>query len=311
MIPTRNHLSFKQYIRLKPIKWGIKCVLLCESQTGYIVNVEVYDGKVNNDSLLQAKLGVTGSLVARLCKPYADQNYCVFTDRFYSSVTLAEYMLNEQGTRMCGTAVPSRKLFPRSLVQKKMEKGSSSMLYNGDVATLIWCDKRPIYFVTTMYISDVRITVQRYDAKEHKKVPVVCPAVVKTYNENMGGTDKNDQMSKLRRCRRHYYRWPRRLFMKFFLWAAYNAYMMQHCFCPHNPPGKRLKTFHMFVDDVCHELVGSFRRKPRIVSRRVSGTSDTRLLNSSTAPVHLAKRATGASSNNRCVVCNEKYKQAK
>ena len=142
--------------------------------------------------MLQAKLGVTGSLVARLCKPYADQNYCVFTDRFYSSVTLAEYMLNEQGTRMCGTAVPPRKLFPKSLVHKKMEKGSSTMLYNGDVATLVWCDKRPIYFVTTKYISDVRTTIQRYDAKEHKKVPVVCPAVVKTYNENMGGTDKND-----------------------------------------------------------------------------------------------------------------------
>lgn len=310
MIPSKNHLSFKQYIRLKPIKWGIKCVLLCESRTGYIVNVEVYTGKVNNDSLLQAKLGVTGSLVARLCKPYAGQNYCVFTDRFYSSVTLAEYMLNDQGTRMCRTAVPSRKLFPKTLVKKKMEKGSSTMLYNGEVATLVWCDKRPIYFVATKYISHVCTTVQRYDAKEHKRMPVACPAVVKAYNENMGGADKNDQMSKLRRCHRHY-RWPRRLFMKFFLWAAYNAYVMHNCFCAHNQTGQRLYTFHMFVNDLCHELVGSFRRNPRIMSRRVSGTSDARLVNSSTVPVHMAERATGASSNNRCAVCNEKYKQAK
>jgi len=138
-------------------------------------------------------------------------------------------------------------------------------------------------------------------------LPSYC--AVKAYNENMRGTDKNDQMSKLRRCRR-YYRWPRRLFMKFFLWAAYNAYVMQHCFCPHNQSG-RLKTFHMFVNDLCHELVGSFRRNPRIMSRRVSNTSNARLVNSSTVPVHLVERATGASSNNRCAVCNEKYKQAK
>lgn len=122
MIPTKNSLSFKQYIRLKPIKWGIKCVLLCESKTGYIVNAEVYTGKTNTDAVLLQCLGITGSLVARLCRPYADQNYCNFTDRFYSLVTLAEYMLNEQGTRMCRTAVTSRKLFPRQLCRRKWTK---------------------------------------------------------------------------------------------------------------------------------------------------------------------------------------------
>ena len=85
---------------------------------------------------------------------------------------------------------------------------------HGEVATLVWCDKRPIYFVTIKYISDVHTTVQLYDAKEHKKVPVVCPATVKANNENMGGTDKNDQMSKLRRCRRHY-RWPQTFYEVF------------------------------------------------------------------------------------------------
>src|SRR6218665_1477459 len=37
-----------------------------------------------------------------------------------------------------------------------------------------------------------------------KRTPVTCPALVKAYNMYMGGTDKNDQMTKLQRCRRHY-----------------------------------------------------------------------------------------------------------
>ena len=145
------------------------------------------------------------SLVARLCKPYADQNRCVFTDRCYSSVTLAQYMLHKQGTRICGTAVTSRKLFPKSIVMKKMDKGVSTILYNGTVAVIIWCTERPIYFVTTKYISNGDTTVQRYNAKEHKELPIACPAAEKTYNTNMGGINKNDQMTKLRCCRRHYH----------------------------------------------------------------------------------------------------------
>jgi len=79
-----------------------------------------------------------------------------------------------------------------------MDKGTSKILYNGTVASLVWCDNRPIYFVTTKYISDANTTVQRYDAKEHKKIPVTCSAAVKAYNDNMGGKEKNDQMTKLR-----------------------------------------------------------------------------------------------------------------
>ena len=38
MIPTKNRLAIKQYIKDKPIKWGIKSFLLCESETGYILH---------------------------------------------------------------------------------------------------------------------------------------------------------------------------------------------------------------------------------------------------------------------------------
>ena len=38
MIPTKNRLAIKQYIRDKPVRWGSKSFLLCEAKTGYILN---------------------------------------------------------------------------------------------------------------------------------------------------------------------------------------------------------------------------------------------------------------------------------
>jgi len=310
MIPTKNKLGFKQYIKDKPIKWGIKTFILCESSSGYIVNAEVYTGKVDDDPSYIRNLGVTGSLVVRLCKPFEGQYHCVFTDRFYTSVTLAEYLLDNHATVMVGTALTNRKLFPASLVKKKMDRGTSEMLFNGKVATVVWCDKKPIYFVATKYVSDDLQSVLRYNPQEHKRVPVPCPSVVKAYNEFMGGTDKNDQLTKLHRCRRHY-KWPRRLVVKFFVWSLYNAYVLQNHYHPHRQPGKRDVTFHAFVSDVCHALVGAFRRAQEPMSRQSSQIDEARLVNAGSVPQHLPERPANATTNNRCVVCSQKYNQAR
>lgn len=308
MIPTKNALSFKQYIKDKPIRWGLKTFLLCESKTGYIMNAEMYTGKVALNEDLEKLLGVTGCLVARLCDPIQGRNHCIFTDRFYTSVNTAEYLLQTKTTRLCGTCMTNRKRFPKELVKKKMDRGSNSMLYNGKTAALVWCDKKPIYFLSTKYVRDADVSVLRYDKKEHKRMPVPCPAIVKSYNSFMGGTDKNDQMTKLQKSRRHY-KWPRRLMVKFFVWSAYNAYIIQDHYKPHKLPGKRLHTFHMFIDKLCHELVGTYRRTNMPTARRE--TSDVRLLNQDNIPLHLAERPASATTNNRCFVCAEKYKRAK
>ena len=74
----------------------------------------------------------------------------------------------------------------------------------------------------------------------------------------MGAMDKNDQIAHLNKTRCHY-RWPHRLFMKFLVWAAYNAYIIMDSYRPHFRAGHRFRTFHMFVDDLCLQLVGDYR----------------------------------------------------
>ena len=45
MLKFKGRLSIKQYIKIKPIKWGIKIFTLAEAKTGYVLNLLSYAGK--------------------------------------------------------------------------------------------------------------------------------------------------------------------------------------------------------------------------------------------------------------------------
>ncbi|KAK3776106.1 hypothetical protein RRG08_046773 [Elysia crispata] len=90
MIPTKNRFAIKQYIKDKPIKFGIKSFILCEGDTGYIVASEIYTGK--SDIEVQ-NLGVTGNVVLWLFKQgeASRKNHILVMDRYYNSVTLTKH----------------------------------------------------------------------------------------------------------------------------------------------------------------------------------------------------------------------------
>ena len=45
MIPFKGCLGFKQYMRDKPVKWGIKVWVLADATNGYVKKFEVTTGK--------------------------------------------------------------------------------------------------------------------------------------------------------------------------------------------------------------------------------------------------------------------------
>ena len=307
MIPTKNALSFRQYIKDKPIRWGMKTFLVCDSDNGYICNAEVYTG-THKDANKIENLGITGNLVVRLLHPFNGQNYRVFCDRYYSGIELVQHLYQQCQIGYVGTIQTNRTGFPKDMKRKKseMSRGESIMKNNGKVAIITWCDKKPIYLVTSLFISSPDEHVQRYDAKEHKKVPVQCPKAVVEYNKYMGGTDKNDQMTRLHKCRRHY-KWPRRLMIKFFMWAAYNSYVLLAFYRPHEREGTRTVTFLQHVEILCNTLVENFERPNLLRSPRGLEIGEKRLTN---VGLHIVERAPQAKTNNRCVVCQEKNRRA-
>ena len=94
----------------------------------------------------------------------------------------------------------------------------------------------------------------------------------------MGAVDKNDQIARLNKTRRHY-RWPHRLFMKFLIWAACNAM----------PTSSWIPT----------DLTAVLRREAR--------AQQSDLLRLQGVGQHHPERSPAATGNNLCVVCCAKY----
>ena len=185
--------------------------------------------------------------------------------------------------------------------KKDLQRGEHKSLCRYNITAVVWCDRRPIYFLSTFHDPTVTKSVSRKN-KDGSVASVTCPALVVDYNTHMGGVDHNDQMAKLFRPRKHY-RWPRRMLMKTIMWACYNAYIAHGDFVPHKRSGRRLYTFTDFLQDCATGLIGEFR-SGAVKRRRTNSGESGRLYN---VGVHFSERAPYATGNNRCRVCREKH----
>jgi hypothetical protein len=69
----------------KITKYGILVWMVCESMSGYICNMQIYDGKCR-------PLTETVSL---LLEPYEGKGYHLYQDNYYNSVHVAEELLQK------------------------------------------------------------------------------------------------------------------------------------------------------------------------------------------------------------------------
>lgn len=66
----KGRLVFKQYIKSKRHRFGIKQYVLCDSLTGYVLDIVVYSG-TNVDYNRDDVLGATGGLVKTMMENYS------------------------------------------------------------------------------------------------------------------------------------------------------------------------------------------------------------------------------------------------
>ena len=161
MIPTKNCLAIKQYIRNKPVRWGIKSFLLCEAKTGYILDAEIYTGRVKDRHW--PLLGSAGSVVRRLVEnmQVTNKNHMLFMDRFYNSVALFHLLKNELGVLAAGTVMPSRKHYPKELGRRLTERGQYKFRCRGALCAITWKDHKPIHFLSNYHDPRRASTVNR------------------------------------------------------------------------------------------------------------------------------------------------------
>ena len=92
MLVWRGPLQFCMYNPSKITKYGILVWIVCESSTGYICNLQIYDGKC----------GPLTQTVAFPLEPYEGKGYHLYQDSYYNSVHQTNKLLQKL-IRVCGT----------------------------------------------------------------------------------------------------------------------------------------------------------------------------------------------------------------
>lgn len=117
MILWKGRLVFRQYIKNKRHKYGIKLYMLTEPD-GLVLNFLVYSGQLDE---LGGK-GHAQKVVLELLRGKLSNGHSLYMDNFYNSFELAKLLL-DQRTYCTGTLRADRKGSPKDIVKAKLNKG--------------------------------------------------------------------------------------------------------------------------------------------------------------------------------------------
>ena len=118
MMLWKGRLVFRQYVKNKGHKYGIKFYELCESD-GIVLKVKIYSGETTLDKHF---LGQTSAIVLDLIEKFLGKIYYPYTDGFYNSFELTKHMINQK-TYICGTLRTDRKSNPKEYTKAKLKQG--------------------------------------------------------------------------------------------------------------------------------------------------------------------------------------------
>ncbi|XP_024220714.1 piggyBac transposable element-derived protein 4-like [Bombus impatiens] len=98
IVTFRGKISFITYNPIKPTKWSIRIYAMVDSETGYIYTTLPYYGSITSGNLIRPDLPVSTRIPLHLYQKLLDkipeaQGYHMFTDRYYTSIPLAEELM--------------------------------------------------------------------------------------------------------------------------------------------------------------------------------------------------------------------------
>ena len=237
MIRFKGRHAMRVYLKSKPTKWGFKSYALCDSESSYIWNFELYTGQ----HIPPGPNGLTYDLVIRLLEPLLDQGYTLFTDNYYTSQALATTLL-QCNTHLVGTVRSNRTGFPAALKNTKQferygERGDIRYVRDDNVVCTQWLDNKVVTLLSTKHRATDRHDAERMVKENGAWVaqPVRRPIAVAHYNEFMGGVDTFDQLATsyhlLRRSKKSW----KPLFYDLIECAIVNSFILMEQFKKENP----------------------------------------------------------------------------
>ena len=219
MMLFRGRLIFRQFIKNKRHKYGVKYYELC-SDDGLILRISIYSGDSQATNGRIAGMGKTADVVLELMEDFLCQGYHVFTDNYYNSVQLTHH-LTTLGTYLSGTLRKDRVGLPQEIIKRKLRKGQFTWATNQEVVVSKWKDKREVLTISNAHHTPQLIEVQGKNGKAKLK-----PNIVNDYNKHMSGVDRSDQMLSYHSALKKTVRWNKKVGIHIMEMLVHNAWML-------------------------------------------------------------------------------------
>ena len=252
LVLFKGRSSFRQFIKTKRARFGIKIYQLCTS-SGVLLDFLVYHGNSSAELTQIPDFSITEKIPVTLMQPYVNNGHILFTDNFYTTPRLAQYLL-QNGTALVGTVRPNRKNFSKQLASACLEKGAAEFYYAPNQRVLAvkyraTKDKAQKKQKIVHLLSTAHSNKMENSGKSDKDGTVIKkPSCIVTYNHSMGGVDLMDQQLDSLLVLRKSYKWYKKLFLRLILQCALSAHKL------YKLKAGKLDFLH-FLHDVCSSLL--------------------------------------------------------
>ncbi len=279
LVPFKGRAPFRQYIKNKPRKWGIKLWCLADSVSGYVSCFNVYTGAKDEGPGSLSHRVVVGLL--RL-SGLAGYGYRIFVDSFFTSVDLFSDLFSNFGTYACGTLRIGRRGVPKIVLSNKpeglgKERGASVCIQKGSLVATAWRDRKIVYTLSTFHGDGCGVVSRRVmDGGRFTRKEFRCPASAVDYTESMGGVDRADQYARYYLPDRKGLRWNVKLVFYLLQVSVVNSFILMKKSRLHQ--GTRRLSLLDFVLDLVDGLL-SGRSKVGKRGRPAIQAVEQRLLN--------------------------------
>jgi len=216
MVLWRGRLLFRQYIKNKRHKYGVKLYMLTEP-IGLVQKILIYTGQGTNVS---SDMTHTECVVEQLMEDHLYKGHSLFMDNYYNSVNLAHKLL-EKKTYCTGTLRSNRTNNPKSVIEKKIKVGESICKYTSDgVCVAKWKDRREVITISSKFKGEM------VEATNRRGTVKMKPETVVQYNRFMSGIDRQDQMMAYYPCERKTLRWYKKIGIHFLQICMLNSHLL-------------------------------------------------------------------------------------